>query len=151
MDAATVLVWVGSHTLYGSLNGLVESAKEKSAGSSESAAEMKAMVSAHKQANQDYMRTIKLLRVTIPPYSAFIARGDLVHAGDFSARTGKSVELRMHIHCTSDKDSLKNKIYTSNFGELTQSENEEGESSQSESEYDSSSNGDGESSGEEAG
>jgi hypothetical protein len=97
------------------------------------------------------MRTIKPLRVTIPPYSAFIARGDLVHAGDSSVRTGESVELRMHIHCTSDKDSLKNEIYTSNFGELTQSENEEEESSQSESEYDSSSNGDGESSGEEAG
>jgi hypothetical protein len=151
MDAATVLVCVALHTLYASLTGLVERAKENSAGSSESAAEMKAKVSANKQANQDYMRTIKPLKVTIPPYSAFIARGDLVHAGDSSALTGESVELRVHIHCTSALDSLNNEIYTSNFEELTQSENEEEEeSSQSESEYYSSSNGDGESSGEEA-
>jgi hypothetical protein len=80
------------------------------------------MVSAHKQANQDYLRTIKPLKVTVLPFSAFIAHGNLLHAGDSSARTGKSFELRMHILCTSDKDSLKNEIYTSNLGELTQSE-----------------------------
>jgi hypothetical protein len=97
------------------------------------------------------MHKIKPLRVTIAPYSAFLARGDLMHAGDSSALTEEFVELRMRIHCTSAFDLLKNEIYTSNFGELTQSENEEEEPSQSESEYDSSCNGDGESSGEETG
>jgi hypothetical protein len=140
-NEATVLVWVASHQLYARLSGLAERAGQTSTDPNDSAAEDSPSVASQKQANKDLMRTIKPMRVTIPPYSAFIARGDLVHAGDSSSPKGKSVELRMHIHCTSDKDALKNEIYALDFGELTQSEEDEEESSRSdEDNFDSSSN-----------
>jgi hypothetical protein len=140
-NEATVLVWVASDQLYARLSGLAERAGQTSTDPNDSAAENSPSVASQKQANKDLMRTIKPMRVTIPPYSDFIARGDLVHAGDSSSPKGKSVELRMHIHCTSDKDALKNEIYALDFGELTQSEEDKEESSRSdEDNSDSSSN-----------
>jgi hypothetical protein len=45
-------------------------------------------------------------RVVIPPYFAFVARGDVVHAGD--AHSGPDIGLRYHVHCRSNHDEVLN-------------------------------------------
>jgi hypothetical protein len=48
------------------------------------------------------------------PYSALIARGDLVHAGD--AHAGPEPNLRFHVHVTAGKDAVLNTIGIRPFG-----------------------------------
>jgi hypothetical protein len=44
----------------------------------------------------------------IPAYSAFVARGDVVHAGD--AHDGTDIRLRYHAHCRSNYDTVLNNV-----------------------------------------
>jgi hypothetical protein len=56
-------------------------------------------------------------RVMIPPYSAFVARGDVVHAGD--AHDGTDIGLRYHVHCRSNHDAVLNNVYMKHFIQLS--------------------------------
>jgi hypothetical protein len=52
-------------------------------------------------------------RVLIPPYSAFFARGDVVHAGH--AHDGTDIGLRYHVHCRFNHDAVLNNVLIKPF------------------------------------
>jgi hypothetical protein len=52
-------------------------------------------------------------RVVIPPYSSFVARGYVVHAGD--AHSGPDIGLRYHVHCRSNHDGVLKNVFMKPF------------------------------------
>jgi hypothetical protein len=57
---------------------------------------------------------LKPQQVNIPPFSAFIGRGDLAHAGDAYNRPESTVSN--HVHCTATHDMFANSIFFMSFG-----------------------------------
>ena len=65
--------------------------------------------------DNELCRSLPSQRVAIPPYSTFVCRGDLMHAGD--AHGGAEVAIRAHIHCTANKDIVYNNVFMKPFSE----------------------------------
>jgi hypothetical protein len=53
--------------------------------------------------------------VTIPPYSLFIGRGDLVHAGTGLPATEKEPNLRFHTYVVHSSETVQNNIFIYEF------------------------------------
>jgi hypothetical protein len=53
--------------------------------------------------------------VAIPPYSLFIGRGDLVHAGIGLPATEKEPRLRFHTYVVHSTDTVHDKIFIYEF------------------------------------
>jgi hypothetical protein len=56
----------------------------------------------------DFFQQQKPTEFFIPPYSIYVARGDLVHAG--AAHNGSEPNVRCHVHLTSAKDKTLNGV-----------------------------------------
>lgn len=109
-DNASLLVWPGSHHIAAEFERFADACK---------ANETNPGVLVHdKLTLQTYEKRLcgdlKPQQVHIPPFSAFIGRGDLVHAGD--AHNGPEPTVRTHVHCTATRDMLANSIFIRPFG-----------------------------------
>jgi hypothetical protein len=104
-EAATLLVWQASHYTATHFEHALQRARLISV-------EEVAMV---KATEEKCCEALLPQRMTIPPYSVLVGRGDLVHAGD--SYNGVSPTLRYHIHCTYAGDKVANSIYIRPFGE----------------------------------
>jgi hypothetical protein len=62
----------------------------------------------------DFFQRQKPMEVVIPPYSMYVARGDVVHAG--AAHNGPETNVRFHVHLTSAKDKTLNNVVLRPFG-----------------------------------
>jgi hypothetical protein len=109
-EGATILVWPGSHhtaaTFQRYTDMLVTDRRNASL-----------LIKNSKDLNrmeEAICGELKPQRVTMQPYSAFIGRGDLVHAGD--AHAGPEPHLRTHVHVTASQDKVLNIIGIRPFG-----------------------------------
>jgi len=102
-EAASILAWPASHHLVSSFDYFSSQAK----GSAEA--------DVSREEEMEYSAQ-KPQRVSIPPYSAFVGRGDLVHAGD--GHDGDKPAVRAHIHCVATKDKVVDNIFLRSFGSL---------------------------------
>jgi hypothetical protein len=106
-EKASLLVWPASHHLCALFEHMLT---EK-----DDSAQERARTAAAEKAEVAFTKPLKPQRVEIPPYSIFVGRGDLVHAGD--SATGDSPALRSHMHCTSSNDKALDAIHIRPFGE----------------------------------
>ena len=103
-DWASILAWPSSHRLVSSFDYYSSTAK-----GDDVIAEIERWEAIEYSAQ-------KPQRVSIPPYSAFVGRGDLVHAGD--GRDGPKPAVRAHIHCVATKDKVADNVFLRSFGTL---------------------------------
>jgi hypothetical protein len=106
-EAASVLMWTGSHMACAHLQMLLDTAERKA--SRDGKLELDAIGALEEELCAGQPST----RVMIPPYSAFVARGDVVHAGD--AHDGTDIGLRYHVHCRSNHDAVLNNVFMKPF------------------------------------
>jgi hypothetical protein len=108
-DGATVLVWPASHHIVTKLDWM----KETKTGVSD--VSLPAMTTRKlERLGTDFYQQQKPTEVVIPPYSIYVARGDVVHAG--AAHNGPEPNVRCHVHLTSTKDKTLNNVETRPFG-----------------------------------
>ena len=62
----------------------------------------------------EFFQQQKQTEVFIPPYSVYVARGDLVHAG--AAHDGSEPNVRCYVQLNSAKDKTLNSIEILPFG-----------------------------------
>jgi hypothetical protein len=109
-DNASLLVWPGSQYVTEEFERFNDACKAK---------EPNPAVLVHdKLTLQTYEKRLcgdlKPQQVNIDHFSAFICRGDLVHAGD--AYNGPGPTVMNHVHCAATRDMLANSIFIRPFG-----------------------------------
>jgi hypothetical protein len=105
-EAASVVVWTGSHVACARFQMLLDEAERDvrvDGGDHDTIAGLEEVLCGRQPS----------ARVVIPPYSAFVARGDVVHAGD--AHSGPDIGLRYHVHCRSNHDEVLNNVFMKPF------------------------------------
>lgn len=110
-ESASVVVWPGSHEVVAYFERTLEACRTHNF---PPGTLIKRRRDVDEQENE-LCRSLPSQRVAIPPYSTFVCRGDLVHAGD--AHGGAEVAIRAHIHCTANKDIVYNNVFMKPFSE----------------------------------
>jgi hypothetical protein len=109
-ENASLLVWPGSHHISAEFELFADACKEKEPNPG--------LLVHNKLTFQNYEKRLcgdlKPQQVNIPPFSAFIGRGGLVHAGD--AYNGPEPTVRNHVNCIATRDMLANSIFIRPFG-----------------------------------
>jgi hypothetical protein len=109
-DNASLLVWPGSHHVSAEFERFSDACKAKEANPGLLVHDKLTLQNNEKRLCGD----LKPQQVNIPPFSAFIGRGDLVHAGD--AYNGAEPTVRNNVHCSATRDKLANNIFIKPFG-----------------------------------
>ena len=108
-DGAKVLAWPASHHTVTKLDWM----KRSKAGVNDSGP-LTLTRRKMERLGADFFQQQKPTEVFIPPYSVYVARGDLVHAG--AAHDGSEPNVRSHVHLTSAKDKTLNSVEIFPFG-----------------------------------
>jgi hypothetical protein len=102
-ESATVRVWPGSHRVV----AIFEYAKQNASATDRQELDV---------LEAEWCGRLMPTTVSIPAYSCFVARGDLVHAGD--SNSTETPAIRAHIHCMSTaRDTVVDNIFIRPFGE----------------------------------
>jgi hypothetical protein len=109
-DNASLLIWPGGHHVAAEFERFTDACKAKEPNSG--------LLVHNKRTLQTYEKRLsgelKPQQVNIYHFSAFIGRGDLVHAGD--VYNGPEPTIRNHVYCPSMSDMLANIIFIRPFG-----------------------------------
>jgi hypothetical protein len=109
-DSTSLLVWPGSHHIAANFERYTAACKSKEPNPALSIKDRTTL----ERNERTLCGNLKPQRILIPPYSALIGRGDLVHAGDES--TASEPTVRNHVHCTGSRDKIRNSIFIRPFG-----------------------------------
>ncbi|MCX8500979.1 MAG: hypothetical protein ORO03_04725 [Alphaproteobacteria bacterium] len=108
-DGAKVLVWPASHNTVTKLDWMKRNQTELNDSSLQTMSRRDI-----ERLGTDFFQQQKPMEVVIPPYSMYVARGDVVHAG--AAHNGPEPNVRCHVHLTSVKDKTLNNVVMRPFG-----------------------------------
>jgi hypothetical protein len=108
-DGAKVLAWPASHHTFTNLDWM----KRSKAGVNDSGP-LTLTRRKMERLGADFCQPQKPTQVFIPPYSIYVARGDLEHAG--AAHNGSEPNVRCHVHLTSAEDKTLNSVEILPFG-----------------------------------
>lgn len=106
-DGAKVLAWPASHHTVTKLDWM----KRSKTGVTDSGLLTRRNMD---RLGTEFFQQQKPTEISIPPYSVYVARGDLVHAG--AAHSGPEPNVRCHGHLTSAKDKTLNSVEILPFG-----------------------------------